>query len=121
MPTSETTVETYTMGTLPGNIFLELQYIFQNWYGDMGATPNNQISQRALQVLADRGFITAEYGYKGHYEGERPSRRALQCLVLEDAHGCQMVEPRNAFEARLVVNPPSWVDAPSGLGVSIRQ
>lgn len=115
-----TIVDTFLLGTLTGDHFLVLQMIFQNARGDMGATAQRDIPAKSLQVLFDRGFIKAHYNYKGHFDGYVPTDRADQCLTLEDAHGCQMVEPRNAYDARLVVLVPEWIDAPNGLGKSIR-
>jgi hypothetical protein len=113
-------VETFTMGTLTGDVFAELQIIFQNYMGDMGATPIAHINVRALQILTDRGFITASYNYEGRHIGYEPSKRALQCMRLELANGGGCYEPRDAFDGRLVVDVPVWCEAPaSALGVSV--
>lgn len=118
MNAAKTIVDIFFMGTLTGDIFLELQLVFQNWYGDMGATPTNALSQKAVQVLFDRGFIVAHYGYKGRYEGLRPSDQATQWLYLETAYG-RCMEPRDAFDSRLVVDRPDWAEPRSALGVSV--
>jgi hypothetical protein len=116
---SEIIVEIYSMGTLPGDAFLELQSIFQTYMADMGATPLAHISQNAIKLLSERGFITAHYNYSGHYDGEVPSARALNALQLELAQGGRCMEPRDAYDARLVAIVPVWCEQPySALGVS---
>jgi hypothetical protein len=112
-------VETFVMGTLRGDFFMELQTIFQNYMGDMGPTPAAHINPSALCVLADRGFVVAHYNHNGHFAGYKPSERALSCMYLQNPHGGRSMEPRDAFDARLVVERPEWADAPSGLGVAI--
>jgi len=112
-------VETFLMGTLTGDVFLELQAIFQNCKGDMGATDPSHISVRALQILADRGFIVADYGYDGRFCGWLPSDRAHACMYLELASGGRCHEPRDAFDGRLVVDVPVWAEQRSALGVSV--
>ena len=113
-------VETFTMGTLSGDVFAELQTIFQNYIGDMGATKIAHINVRALRILSDRGFITASCNYQGRFDGYKPSDRALACMHLELANGCRASEPRDAYDGRLVVEAPSWCEAPaSALGVSM--
>lgn len=112
-------VETFVMGTLTGDFFMELQTIFQNYMGDMGATPAAHINQRALCALADRGFVVAHYNYNGRFDGYVPSERALSCMFLQLSHGGRCMEPRDAFDARLVVQRPDWAQAASGLGAAI--
>jgi hypothetical protein len=114
-------VETYTMGTLAGDAFMQLQTVFQNARADMGATPIAFFTQSALRTLVERGFIVAHYNYSGHFDGYVASDRAEQCMGLELANGQRYgIEPRDAYEARLVVNVPEWCDAPSSaMGVSI--
>jgi hypothetical protein len=111
-------VETFTMGTLTGDVFVELQNIFQNVASDMGATSISHISVRALQILTDRGFVQTSYDYKGHANGVIPSERAQAYMYLELASGGRCMEPRDAFDARLVVRRPMWCEGASGLGVS---
>lgn len=112
-------VDTFAMGTLTGDVFVELQNIFQNNAGDMGATPIAQISHRALRVLADRGFVVAHYGHNGRFDGYVPSERAQRCLFLQTAMGGRCHEPRDAFDCRLVVERPVWAEQASALGVAV--
>lgn len=112
-------VETFTMGTISGDFFMELQTIFQNYKGDMGATPITHISHKALCALVDRGFVVAHYDHNNRFDGYAPSERALSCMFLQLPSGGRCYEPRDAFDARLVVERPVWADAASGLGVAI--
>ena len=112
-------VETFIMGTLRGDFFMELQTIFQNAAADMGATSATHINHAALVALVDRGFIVAHYDYNGRFDGYVPSDRAYSCMYLQNANGGRSMEPRNAYDARLVVERPVWAEAPSGLGVAI--
>lgn len=112
-------VETFVMGTIRGDFFLELQTIFQNYMGDMGATPAGHIQHSALVALFDRGFVVAHYNHSGRFDGYVPSERALSCMYLQNPHGGRSMEPRDAHDSRLVVERPEWAEAPSGLGVAI--
>jgi hypothetical protein len=112
-------VETFVMGTLSGKAFMALQTIFQNAAADMGATSINHIDNSALCTLVDRGFVTAHYNHKGRFVGYVPSERAQACMYLQNAHGGRSMEPRNAYDSRLVVERPEWAEAASGLGVAI--
>jgi hypothetical protein len=107
------------MGTLTGDVFLELQSIFQNVCGDMGATPAENVAHRAMQTLCDRGFIEAHYNYNNRVDGYVPTARAYAAFKLELASGGECHEPRDAHDARLVVIVPQWAEFRSGLGMSV--
>jgi len=104
------TVETFTMGLVATFVFRELQMIFQNYYGDMGATKLANIDPSALSVMIDRGFVTTGYDYRNRPNGIVPSERALAALHLELANGARCSEPRDAFDAKLVANRPAWAE-----------
>jgi hypothetical protein len=112
-------VDTFIMGTLTGDVFAELQTIFQNMAADMGATPIAHISVCALQILTDRGFVTTHYSYNGRADGIMPTDRAYSCMHLELANGWRCMEPRDAYDTRLVVDRPAWIEPASALGVSV--
>lgn len=116
---SEVIVETFVMGTVRGDHFMELQTIFQNYHGDNGATPITEINTESLRYLFERGFIVSHSDYLGRFDGYVPTTAALNCMYLQLAHGGRSSEPRDAFDARLVVRKPEWAEYPSGLGVEI--
>ncbi len=112
-------VDTFIMGTLTGDVFTELQTIFQNMAADMGATSITHISVRALQILTDRGFVTTHYDHNGRADGIMPTERAYSCMQLELANGWRCMEPRDAYDARLVVIRPVWAEPACALGISV--
>lgn len=112
-------VDTYMMGTLTGDVFMELQAIFQNAASDMGATEIKDINNAALRVLVDRGFVTASYNHDNRFEGYVPSERAWSCMYLQLANGWRVYEPRDAHNARLVARVPEWIETQSGLGRAV--
>lgn len=119
MTTANTTVELFTLGALTGNIFLELQYVFQMYTAEMG-TPVRDLTPRAIQVLSDRGFIADHIGCNGRPNGVQPSDKALAGLYLENATGGRCNEPRDAFDGRLVADVPEWAEQPTrALGVAL--
>jgi len=112
-------VDTFIMGTIRGDFFMELQTIFQNYMGDMGCTKPEHISGSALAHLSDRGFIATDYNHNGHFRGYKPSDKALSCMFLQLSHGGRVHEPRDAFDGRLVVERPEWAEPASAVGVAI--
>jgi hypothetical protein len=112
------TVETYTMGTVDGETFLELEGVFKASQGDMYGVNPDYIPQRCLQILYDRGFVTIELSYsKVRYVV--PSHKAQQTMYLQKSNGCRVHEPREVQEGRLVVQVPEWAESTPALGKSL--
>jgi len=111
-------VETYTMGTLTGDVFLELQGVFQHYMGDMLGVDPDYIPHAARRTLIERGFATVEK-YHDQYL-VIPSKKALHTFYLELADGRRVSEPRDARDGRLVVEIPTWAEYKPALGVPQR-
>lgn len=111
-------VETYTMGTIRGDAFLELQGIFQHYMGDMLGVDPDYIPHEARQILVDRGFAKVEK-YHDQYL-MIPTSKALQTFYLELQDGQRVREPRDARDGRLVVEIPSWAEYKPALGIPQR-
>lgn len=118
MTNSKIIVDLLTLGTLTGDVFLSLQYIFQTYSADLGGTPTREIPMRSLQVLFDRGFVVQYTDCNDRPAGICPSDKAIAGLFLQNADGGRCNEPRDAFDCRLVADVPEWMEAPSAMGVA---
>jgi hypothetical protein len=115
---AEILVETYTMGTLTGDAFLELQGIFVAHMGDEHGVDPDWIPQQIRKTLIERGFATVEK-FSTQYLLV-PTAQSLRTFYLELSDGSRAREPRDARNGRLVVEIPTWAEYKPALGVPQR-
>ena len=103
------TVECYELGTIATDLFRELQDVFRSVRADMGGIP---LAPKVAEALYCRGLITHERNWQGRgTDCWIPSDKADRGLELEDPNGNPFgIEPRIAYDCRLVPIKPIWAE-----------